>query len=83
MDASLSANEKKKIRDAYWRTKAPWDDPDDSDYDETETNILQRAKFLFREDVELRLVALDDGRWVLGMWVAFEYHKGVDRELLP
>ena len=61
----------------------PWDYPDDSDYDGAEVNVLDRVKSLCWEDVELRIVALDDGRMVLAMWIAFTHHKGVDRKPLP
>jgi hypothetical protein len=59
VDAQLSAKDKKKIKDAFWRQTTPWDDPNDSDYDGTEVNVLDRVKSLCWEDVELRIVALD------------------------
>ena len=83
VDASLSAKDKKKIKDAFWRKTTPWDNPDDSDYDGPEVNFLDRAKSLCWDDVELRIVALDDGRMVLAMWIAFTHHEGVDRKPLP
>ena len=81
--ASLSAKDKKKIKDAFWRKTTPWDNPDDSDYDEAEVDPFERIKSLCWEDVELRIVALDDGRMVLAMWIAFTHRKGVDRKPLP
>ena len=36
VDASLSAKDRKKIKYAFWRKTTPWDNPDDSDCDETD-----------------------------------------------
>ena len=83
VDASLSAKDKKKIKDVFWRKTTPWDNPDDSDYDEAEVDPFERSKSLCWEDVELRIVALDNGRMVLAIWIAFTHHKGVDRKPLP
>ena len=67
VDASVSAKNEQKIKDAFWRKTTPWDKPDDSDHDGAEVNVLDRVKSLCWEDVKLRMVALDDKRMVLAM----------------
>ena len=83
VDASLSEKDKKKIKNAFWRKTTPWGDPDDSDYDNFDINELERCKCLCWEDVELRMVSIDEKRPVLAMWVAHTQHKGVDKNPLP
>lgn len=83
VNASLSAKDKKKINDAFWRKTTPWDDLDGSDYDEIEVDLSERAESLCWEDVQLRIVTLDDGRMVRAMWIAFTHRRGVDRKPLP
>lgn len=79
---SLSAKEK-NIQDAFWRKAGLWDDPKTSGYDDIETDPLEQCKSLCWEDVELRKMALADGRTKFAMWIRFAYHKGLDRKPLP
>lgn len=67
VDASLSEKDKEKIKDAFWRRKTPWTNPDDLDYGDVEMDPLERARSLCWEGVELRMLSLDDGRMVLAM----------------
>lgn len=83
VDASLSNRDKEKIKNASWRKMTPWDNPNDSDYDDLEFDELERVKSLCWEDVELRLVSIGEGPPVLAMWVSHTRHKGVDRNPLP
>ena len=83
VDTSLSTKEKKVIQDAFWRQTNLWDDPQNSDYNDAETNPFERSKSLYWENVELRKMVKDNGRTKLAIWVRCAFHKGVDRKPVP
>ncbi|KAI9810031.1 MAG: hypothetical protein M1827_006729 [Pycnora praestabilis] len=90
VDAMLSQENKRRIKEMNQQWKEPWDNPENSDYDEIgadrgKEKETERSKAVCYEDIRLMLLRnpTPGERHVLAMEITLAHHKGVDRRLKP
>lgn len=83
VNGEVSKEQKAKFS-GNWSSHNPWDDPDNSDYEQG-GGKPERSKALCWEDVCLMLLRDPDNKeWpVVAMKVTLSHHKGVNRKPKP